>query len=218
MGGVPGFFLIFRRSIGLELCHVKFFSIAAAAAQIHAVGLIQLAVIFTVVALQERFFYAFHCEIQSPVFSVYRDIYIAAKGRGHSCLAHHLIGQIILHVGVVLNDIIQTELIQSVIGVGAVKAIEFNLEAVAVIAVGFHLRQRGVALGANSDILIGFIVNDDSTGRIFLAFTTFDKFVPIVHTDINCMHNGGGKELILISHDGGSLFYAKTFGIEKKNS
>ena len=70
---------IFRYSIGLELVHSKFFSVAVAAAHIDTVGLIRLAVIFTVVALQERFLYAFHCEIQSPVFSVYRDIYIAAK-------------------------------------------------------------------------------------------------------------------------------------------
>ena len=66
-------------------------------------------------------------------------------------MAHHLIGQIILHIGVVLNDIIQTELIQSVIGVGTVKAVEFNFEAVAVIAVGLHLSQGGVALGGGKE-------------------------------------------------------------------
>ena len=116
-----------------------------------------------------------------------------------------------------MNDIIQAELIQSVIGVGAVKTIKLDLEAVAVIAIGFHLGQRGVALGADGDVRIGFVINDNGAGRIFLAFTTFDKFVPIVHTDIDRVHRGGGKELILISHDGGGLFYTKTLGVEKEN-
>ena len=63
--------------------------------------------------------------------------------------------------------------------------IEFDLEAVAVVAVVCDPAQRGVALCADSDVFVAFAVNDNRAGGVFLAFAVLDEAVPIVRNDVN---------------------------------
>ena len=58
--------------------------------------------------------------------------------------------------------------------------VEFDLEAISVIAVCRDRGQRGVSLGADCDIGILFAVDNDRAGRVFLVGAGFDKAVPVV--------------------------------------
>ena len=66
------------RIIALQLffkvLHIKRLAVTAAAAKAQAVGLIQLAIILAVVALQEGFLHALNGQVQAPVFAVYADL------------------------------------------------------------------------------------------------------------------------------------------------
>ena len=62
-----------------KVLHIKRLAVTAAAAKAQAVGLIQFAIILTVIALQEGFLHALDGQVQAPVFAVYVDFGIAAQ-------------------------------------------------------------------------------------------------------------------------------------------
>ncbi len=99
----------------------------------------------------------------------------------------------------ILYDIVQAQLVKAVIGVAAVIVVEFDFEAVAVIPIGAHHAQGGIALGAERNVAIGFVVDDDPAGLVFLIFAGFEEALPIVHDDINGVHAGGVKQPRLIA-------------------
>ena len=117
------------------LLTVKILAVAAAPAHALTVGLVKLAVIASVIPFKKAFLYALHRKVKTEVLAVNRYISVAAKGRSHPELAHHGVAEIILHIGVVLNNVVETKLVEAVIGVGAVIMIEFDFKAVTVVAV-----------------------------------------------------------------------------------
>ena len=110
-GGVrSGVFRCVRRCVFRcvlrRIRHGEVLAVAAAAAHFGAVGLIQLAVVAAVAALQEGLLHSFHRQIKPPVLAVHGEVGVAAQGGGHTHLLHHLIAKVVLHIGVVLNDIV----------------------------------------------------------------------------------------------------------------
>ncbi len=135
-----------------EGIHVEIASVSSTAAEGKAVGLVQLAVVVSVVALEEAVLYCFYRQIKSPRFAVYVDLRKAAQRRGDAHLVHERVGEIVLHEGLILNEVVQAELIQSVIRSAGLILVKLDLEAVAVISVGCDGRKRGVSLGTQSDV------------------------------------------------------------------
>ena len=164
--------------------HTEFPSVAPAAAEAHAVWLVQRAGISAVIPLQETVLHSFHRQIESPVLAVDGDENITAKRRVHAEGPHHLVGEIVLHVCGVLNNVVQAQLIQAVVGPAAVVVVKFQLEAVAVAVHGGDHGERGVSLSPNGSILIRLTVDNHSALGIFLVFAGLQKAVPIVHDDI----------------------------------
>ena len=66
--------------------------------------------------------------------------------------------------------------------------VEFDFEAVTAAAEVGNRAEGGVALGADGDILVGFSVNDDRAGAVFLIGAGLYKTVPVVHDNIQSMH------------------------------
>ena len=122
-----------------EVLHIEILAVArAAAAEAHAVRLIQLARVSAVVSLEEAVFYALHGEVQSPVLPVHRDIGEGTQRRVRAEFAHQTVCEIILHTGIVLDEIVQAELIQSVIVLPVLVLVELDLEAVPLRAHRLH--------------------------------------------------------------------------------
>ena len=61
-----------------KIFKIKILAVAPAATHIHAVRLVQIAVVIAVIALQEAFFYCLHCQIQPPALAIDGDIHITA--------------------------------------------------------------------------------------------------------------------------------------------
>ena len=113
-----------------KVIHIKILAISPAAAEAHTVGLVKLAVVITVVTLQERILNPLNCKIKSPILAVDCDICKAAKRSTDAKFIHHSVCQIVLHIGVILNDIVQAQFIQTVVAFIVVVLVKFNLEAV----------------------------------------------------------------------------------------
>ncbi len=174
--------------LSVKFAHLEVTAVASAAAHALDVGLIQLSGIVAVVTLQERIFNSLNGKIKSPILAVNSNINIAAKRRINSEFRHHAVAKIILHIGVILNYIVKAELVESVIGFCAVVVIKFNLEAVAIVSVALHLRQRGVTLCSYRNIFICLVIYHDRARSVLLARTGFKEAVPIVYHDIYRVH------------------------------
>ena len=94
--------------------------------------------------------------------------------------------------------------------------IELDLEAVAVVAVACHLRQRGVSLGADGHVFISLIVDHNRAGFVLLILTALEKGVPVIHDNVDGVHARGVEQLLLIPHDGRGLLHTEAPGVYKK--
>ena len=179
-----------------NILHIKFPAVAPAPAKAHAVRLIELAGVTAVIPPEEAVLHALYRQVQPPILAVHCDVDIAAKGCVHTEGSHHLIGKVVLHIGGVLNDVVQAQLIQAVVGPAAVVVVELQLEAVAVAVHGGNHGERGVSLGPDGGVLIGFAVDDDRALGVFLVLTGLQETVPAVHDDID------GVDLLRIEKPG----------------
>ena len=183
-----------------EIAHAEILAVArTAAAEAHAVRLIEVTVIAAVIPLQEGILDRFNGKIQTPVLTVDRNICIAAKRRICAEIAHQRVSEIILHIGIILNEIVQTKLIQSVIALGAVILIELDLEAVAAAVHIAHRAERGIALSADADIFHRFPVDDDCAGRIDFALAGLQEAVPVADHNIKCVNSRAVEQPVFIS-------------------
>ena len=171
----------------LELLHIEIPAVAAAAAEAHAVGLIEVARIGAVSAFQKRVLHALHRQIEAPVFAVDIHLRVAAQGRGHAHAAHEGIAPVVLHISRVLNQVIQAELIQSAIGFARLIMVKLHLEAVPVVVILGHGAQRRIPLGADAHGALAFAVDLNRAGAIFLIGAGGDKCVPVVHLNIDAV-------------------------------
>ena len=140
----------------------------ASSASIHAVRLVEFPVAAAVIAPQEGLFHPLYRQIQPPVLSVDRQIDIAAQGRGHTEVPHQPVHQVVLHHGVVLNQIVEVQLIQAIIGLGAVVVVKFHFEAVPIIAVGGNRGEGVVPLRPDRRAAVGLAVNDQRALSVLL--------------------------------------------------
>ena len=196
-GGIGNVFL--RVELLAEILHIEIASVAAAAAEGHAVRLVEVAGRNAVVALEEAVLHAFDRQIQPPRLAVYVDLHKRAQWRGHAYFVHERIGEIILEVGFILNDIVQTELIQPVIRFARLIMIELDFEAVTIVAVGRDGGKRRVPLCADGDVAVFFAVDYNRAGGVFLVGALLDEAVPVVHDDIERMHAGGIEQAAFVA-------------------
>ena len=175
-------------------------SVAPPAAEAHAVRLIQLPTVRAVVSLKEPVFHTLHSKIQSPVLPVDSDIDIAAQGCIHAEISHHTIDKIVLHHGVVLNQIVQTQLVQTMIGLSVFILVKLQLEAVALAAHRADRTQRGISLRPDADVSVALAVDHHCAGAVFFTLTSLDKSIPVIHHNVHGMYEGGVEELVLIAH------------------
>ena len=199
----------------LPVVHVEASAVAPAAAHADAVGLVELAVITTAVALQESLLHALYCQVQSPLLTIHRDINKAAQGGVHPEIRHHLVGKVVLHVGVVLDDVVEAQLVEAVVGGGAVIVVKLDLEAVTVIAVAGHLGERGVSLGSDGYVFVGLIVDHQGAEDVFLIDAGVQKTLPVVHNDINGVDPAGVKEALFVSAAIGDSLHPQALAVHE---
>ena len=199
-----------------KLVHVEVPAVSPAPAEAHTVRLVQLAVIPAVIALKEGVLHPLHRQIQSPVLPVYGEVHITAQRRLRPKLPHHAVGEVILHHGVVLDEIVQAQLIQTVVALALVIMVKFQLEAVAVAAHLGHRGQRGVPLRPNANALIRLVVNDHCAQGVLLILTDFNKLLPVVHHNVDGMYLGRVKQLRLITHHPGGGLDAQGLAVHKQ--
>ena len=199
-----------------HVLHTEALAVAAPAAKACAVRLVKLAFVRAVVAPEEGVLHAFHGEIQAPVLAVDRDIDEAAQGRLHTEAAHHLIHQIILHHGIVLNQIVEAQLVQAIIAFPLFIPVKFQLEAVPLAAHGAYAAEGGIAFCPYPHIFIAFAVNDNGTGTVFLVFAGRDKRVPAVHHDVDPVDLIGGEQAAFVAHGLSESYKSKAGAVHKK--
>ena len=183
----------------LELVHVEAAAVAAAAAHVAAVGLVELAVVRAVAAQQEALLHALNGQIQPPILAVHRYPDVAAKRRVRARRGHELIAQVVLHVGVVLDDVVEVQLVEAVVAQGAVVVVELYLEAVPVVAVGRDGAEGGVALGAYARAGLLLAVYYEVAHDVFLVLAAGDEVLPVVHDDVYGVDLGGVEKPLLIA-------------------
>ena len=187
-------FIRFVHGIKIEIREIEVAAVSASAAVLLAVRLVEIA--GAVAAGQKRVLHALDREIQPPVRAVYGDPDVAAFRAGHAHAVHQRVGEVVLHHGFVLNQVVQAELIEAVIGLRGIIVVEFELQAVAVVSVLLNGRKRRIALCANGDVGILFAVDQHGAGNVFLAGAVFDKGFPIVHRDIDAVHARGVEQAL----------------------
>ena len=171
--------------VEIQVVKIEILAVAAAAAEAHAVRLVELAGVGAVVPGQEAVLHALHGQIEAPVLAIHRQIRIGAEGSVGPEVRHQPITQVILHHGVVLDQVVQAELIKTVQGFAGLVVVEFQLEAVALTAHGLHGGQGGVALSADGDVRVLSPVHHHSAGCVLLVLAVLYEAVPIVHHDVD---------------------------------
>ena len=154
-----------------------------------------------VIALQEGILHRFHSQIQAPVLTVHGDICIAAQRSRRAKVSHEAIGQIVLHHGGILDEVIQAQLVQTVIAFSVIILVKLDLETVPIAVHGRNRTERGIALGTNTHIAVGLAVDHHRANRILLVLAGLEKAVPVIHNDIDTMDPFGIKEFLLVAHD-----------------
>ena len=182
-----------------EIVHIEIASVAAAAAEGHAVRFVEVAGRNAVVAREEAVLHALDRQIQSPRLAVYVDLHKRAQRRGHAHFVHERIGEIILEIGFILNDVVQAQFIQSVIRFARLIMIELDFEAVTIVAVGRDGGKRRVPLCADGDVAVFFAVDYNRAGGVFLVGALLDEAVPVVHDDIERMHARGIEQAVFVA-------------------
>ena len=143
------------------------------AADVHAVRLIELAVLHAVIAEQEAILHGLERKIDAPVFAIDGEFGIIVKGGICAEVLVHIVDQRLFHIGGVGIVVVQDELIQTEAGLSVYIVVKFQLEAVAVgggvigdggqtgVALGADdLRQKGVVFDFQNDIA-GRVRGDD---------------------------------------------------------
>ena len=153
-----------------------------------------------VIALEEAVLHALHREIEAPILAVDRDVDEGAEGRIRAELIHQPVGEIVLHIGVVLDDVVQAQLVQAVIVLPVFILVEFDFEAVSLGTHVSHRRKGGVSLAADRHVFHRFVVDHHAACAVGLAFAGLDEGVPVVDHDINAVDSGGIKQRFLITH------------------
>lgn len=136
--------------------------------------------------------------IEPPFLSVDGDIRIAAQRRVHSELLHHPITQIILHVSVILNNVVQIQLIQSLILDAILIMVKFQFKTVPIVAIVFDLGQGGISFGADSHIPDCLAVDGHIAHDVFLILAVLQKTFPVIHGNLNGVDLVGTEETGLI--------------------
>ena len=177
-----GRFLFRRRGIPIRRGHVAEIQITeihiigleiaagvSPAADVHAVRLIELAVLHAVIAEQEAVLHGLERKIDAPVFAIDGEFGIIVKGGVRAEILVHIVDQRLFHIGGVGIVVVQDELIQTEAGLAVHIVVKFQLEAVAVgrgvIGDG---GQAGVALGADDLRQTGVVFDfqNDIAGRV----------------------------------------------------
>ncbi len=182
---------LFTRLVLHPILQVKLIAVTSTAAHAHAVWLVEFSVIAAVVALQEGLLHPLHRQVETPVLPVDGEVDIAAKRGIHTKVAHHLIGEIVLHIGVVLDNVVEADLIQAVVVDGAVIVVKLHFETISVVAIAGHLGQRGISFGPDGHILIALVVDDQVTQDVLLVGAALQEPLPVVHDNVNGMDPGG---------------------------
>ena len=211
-----GRFLFRRRGIPIRRGHVAKIQIAeihiigleitagfSPAADVHAVRLIELAVLHAIIAEQEAVLHGLEREIDAPVFAVDGEFGIIRAE-----ILVHIVDQRLFHVGSVGIVVVQDELIQTEAGLAVHIVAKFQLEAVAVGrgVIGDGGR-AGVALGADGDAVKGRTADLDVALVIFLRRGVGQHIVPVglVHADIDLEHAARIEQRRLIRHGDAGL-------------
>ena len=200
-----------------KIFHVEILAVATTSAEAHAVGFVQFTVARAVIAFKEAVLNTLYSKIQTPILTVDGDIHKTAKGRSSSELIHHGVGQIVLHHGGILDEIVQTELVESVIGDGIIIVVKLHLEAISLTVHGGNRGQGGITLATDAYVFIGFAVNHHGSSIVFLACGIGNKLVPIVHDNINGMHLRIVKQTVFISHGMCHSLKTKYTAVHKQN-
>ena len=183
-----------------------------------AIRLVQVAVGHTVISQDEAVFNGFYRQIQTPILTVDSNVHKAAQRSIGTEFIHHGVGQVVLHHGVVLDHIVQTQLVQAVIALGIIILIKLDLKAVPLGTHGGNRGQRGVSLAPNAHIAEGFAIDHHIAHGIDLALGSAQKRVPIVNHDVNGVDTAVIKQPVLISDSPCHDLYAQSFTVHKQDT
>ncbi len=208
----------FRAAAGeVEAAHGKVLCHAPASPKAHAVRLVEPALVRAVIALQKGLLHPLHCQIQPPVLPVYGEKGEAAQGGLYPKGVHQGVGKIVLQHGGVLNQVVQAQLVQPIVGLAAVVVVELHLKAVALAAQSGHGGQRGVALCPNAHIFAGLPVNHHIGLIIFLVGGVGKQVFPVVHHNVDGVYPCVVKQTLLIAQAPGSGRKAQGLAVHQKN-
>ena len=91
------------------------------------VRLVNLSAVCAIAALGEGLLYALHGQVQPLLLPVDGDGEEGAQRGLHPHGGHHFVAQIVLHTGVVLNQVVQGQFVQPLIGFACFIVVEFEL-------------------------------------------------------------------------------------------
>ena len=213
---LPGLEAILLSAVRVhKVPHIESPAVPAAAAEAGAVRLVQFTVVTAIITLEEGVFYPLYCQIKPPILAIDSKVSIAAKGRIHAKFPHHTVCQVVLHIGCILDCIIQTQLIQTVVALRAVVLVELDFEAVPVAAHRGDRRQRRVALCPDTHIPVSLTIDHHSADGVLLVLTSVNESLPVIHHDVDRMDPPGIKNPLLISHHAASRLKAKRLTVDK---
>ncbi len=101
------------------------------------------------------------------------------------------------------------------VGTHAIVVVELHLEAVAVIAVGRHGGEGGVALGADGRALHGLAVDGQGTELVLLVRAGLQESLPVLHPQIDGVDLSGGEEPLLVAQGGGGRLQSQGFALDE---
>ena len=174
------------------------------AADVHAVGLVELAALRPVVAQQEAVLHGLQGQVDAPVLTVDVDDGVVVQGGVRPQVLEHVVDEGLLHVvGGVGVAVVEDQLIQAVAGLALHVLVELQLEAVAVGGgVAGDGGEAGVALGAHPHPVEGLAVDLYVALVVFLGGGVGQHVLPVglVHENVDGHGRVGVKELRGVLH------------------
>ena len=182
------------------------------------VRLVELAVTGTEIPPGKCLLRLLHGEEKAVGISVYRDPHVAAQRRRDAHVLHHVIGDVVFQIAVVLEGGIQRKFVQTVVGLSFLKMVEFQFQAVALQPVLRHQTSGIISLCPKSGVGKGLPVYDRIAPEIGFGGRCGEKGFPVLQLQVDRMYPAVVKKTRFIAGGGMQRLYAEGLSLCEQDS
>ena len=148
---------------------------------------------------------------------VYCDPHVTAERRWNTHVFHHVIGNVVFQIAVVLEGSVQGKLIQAIVGLPFFEMIHFQLKAVPCQTIFFYKASGVVSLCPESRVGKEFPVYDDIALKVGFGGSGCKKGFPVFKLQVNGVYPAVIEKARLITRRSTQRFNAQSFSLGEQS-